>query len=236
MRTRFARTRFALATAGAAALALPLLAAVPAHAAAYPLDTMNDSMLSASQAQSLGVAGNHLAQFLDVSGSKGAPQPIWICDLEGSTEIEVDGSPNLYVKEYSSEKGKVATLAQQELYSYDSEDAARKAMKTLRKVVKKCEGTFKVKHDAGWVSTQKVSHGKGTYSDGDKYIWVKHVTTISEPGTEVDEHEYSVFQQFGNFIQTMEIDVEGVNAPKLTSSQIKSVTKVSHELSEVWGG
>lgn len=221
--------------AGASALALPLLLAAPAHASHYDLDTMAGNMMTASDASTVGVAGNHVSEFMNLSGSKESPIRIWLCDLEGSTEIEVDGPMNYYAMTYVSAKGKVETVAQQELFEYDTEDQARKAMKQIRKSADKCKGTFTVKHDDGWTSTQKVSHGTGETSEGDGFVWIKHTTTIKEEGTGVAEHEYSTFRRVGSFIQTVEVDVEGVNAPGLSSSQIKGINKLTGPLGNVWG-
>jgi hypothetical protein len=220
--------------AGASALALSTLVAVPAHAAEYPVGTMADNMLTAGDAATLGVAGNHVKEFLNLSGSKESPMTIWLCDLEGSTEIEVAGPRDVYAMTYMSSKNKVETLAQQELFAFDTENEARKAMKAIRKSAEKCKGTFTVKHDDGWVSTQKVSHGKGTDGAGHGFIWIKHVTTETDPSTRIAEHEYSTFHRVGNFIQTMEIDVEGINPPDLSKSQIKGVNKLTGSLGDIW--
>ena len=220
---------------GASALALPLLLAAPAQAAHYDLDTMAGNMMTAADASTVGVAGNHVKEFINLSGSKESPMRIWLCDLEGTTEIEVDGPMNVYSMTYVSDKNNVETLAQQELFEYDSEDQARKAMKQIRKLSEKCQGTFVVKHDEGWTSTQKVSHGKGETSDGDGFVWIKHTNTVKEQGTGVAEHEYSTFRRVGTFIQTVEIDVEGVDAPGLTSSQIKGINKLTGPLGNAWG-
>ena len=220
--------------AGASALALTTLAALPANAAEYPIGTMADNMLTASDAATLGVAGNHVKEFLNLSGSKESPMTIWLCDLKGSTEIEVAGPRDIYAMTYMSAKDKVETLAQQELFAFDTEADARKAMKAIRKGAEKCQGTFVVKHDAGWTSTQKVSHGKGTDGAGQGFIWIKHVTTETDPTTRIAEHEYSTFRRVGNFIQTVEIDVEGINPPHLTQSQISGVNKLTGSLGDAW--
>lgn len=221
--------------AGASVLALPLLLAAPAQASHYDLDTMADNMMTAADASTVGVAGNHVKEFINLSGSKESPLRIWLCDLEGTTEIEVDGPMNYYAMTYASDKKNVENLAQQELFEYASEDEARKVMKQINKLSKKCEGTFTVKHDGGWTSTQKVSHGTGKTSDGAAFVWIKHTNTVKEQGTGVAEHEYSTFRQVGPFIQTVEIDVEGVDAPRLNSSQIKGINKLTGPLGNVWG-
>ena len=77
---------------------------------------------------------------------------------------------------YSSEKSKVETDAGQELYSFPSETAARKAMRDIRQGAKKCTGTFTV-NDEGMTTTQKVSNGTGKGADGAGFTWIKHTTT-----------------------------------------------------------
>ena len=220
--------------AGSSLLALPLLLAAPAQASHWDLDAVAANMMSAADAATEGVAGNHTKEFLNLSGSKESPMTIWLCDLEGSTEIEVDGPMNVYVMTYVSEKGKVETLAQQELFEFDSEDQARKAMRQIRASAEKCKGTFDVKHDSGWTSRQRVSHGQGEDASGNGFVWIKHITTVAESGSKISEHEYSTFRRVGTFIQTVEVDVEGVNAPVLTSSQIKAVNALTGSLGDVW--
>jgi len=219
---------------GSAVLAASTFAALPAQASHYPLDTVSAQMMTAHQAASLGVAGNHTRAFGDLSGSKESPDAIWLCDLAGTTEVSVAGSLEVYAVMYASIKAKVETSATQELDDFGNEDDARTAMRAIRKAIKKCSGTFKVKDDQGWTVTQKVTNGTGTTADGKGFVWVKTTTTQADASTSVSEHEYNTFSRTGPFIQTVEVQELGVNAPKITGAQVKTINKLTGYLGEYW--
>ncbi len=228
------KTPIAIATA-CAALGLSALAAAPAQASHYPLDTMSASMMTAAQARTLGVAGEHIRTFEYLKGTKKSPDDIWLCDLAGDKEIEVetDGSPELYEVEYASQKSGVETDAGQDLYTFSSEAEARKAMKSIRKAAKKCVGTFTAE-DEGVVFRQNVSHGTGTSADGAGFTWIKHKVTGRAASASLGDNEYNTFRRIGQFVQVISIEVAGINAPKLTSSHIKTADRLTGTLGDYW--
>ena len=218
---------------GCAALGLSVLAATPAQASHYSLDTMSANMMSATQARTLGVAGKHLRLFSHLTGAKQGADSIWLCDLQGDKEVKVAAPVGNYEVDYVSSKSRVETTAGQELYEFASESDAREAMKSLRKAAQKCAGTFSTK-DEGWTVTQKVSHGQDKTPDGDGFVWVKHVTTATDASSGIGEYEYDTFRRVGVFIQAVEVDVAGVNARPLTSSQIKATDQLTGTLGSYW--
>jgi hypothetical protein len=215
-------------------LTLAALTAAPATAAEYSLDTVSARMMSTSQAASLGVAGNHIREFVDVSGTKDNPDDFWLCELAAGKQVEVDGSPTVYEVAYISAKSRIETVAEQELYSFASESDARKAMKSIRKAATKCSGTFTVE-DGGVTFRQKLSNGRGTAPDGAGFTWIKSGATASGSAGALAEHEYNTFRRVGTFVQVVELEVAGSNAPKLTSSQIKGVDGLTGTLGSNWG-
>lgn len=219
---------------GSAVLAASTFAALPAQASHYPLDTVSAQMMTAHQAASLGVAGNHTRAFGDLSGSKESPDVIWLCDLAGTTEVSVAGSREVYAVMYASSKSKVETSATHELDDFGNEDDARTAMRAIRKAAAKCSGTFKVNDDQGWSLTQKVTNGTGTTADGQGFVWIKTTTTQAEASTSIEEHEYNTFMRVGSFIQTVEVQELGVKAPKITSAQVKQVNVLTGTLAANW--
>ncbi len=227
------KTSLALGLTGSV-LALAAVGASPAQASPYSLDTMSDNMMSASQAASLGVAGDHIRDFHELSGTKSNPDDFWLCDLAGGKQVEVDGSSQMYGVNYTSEKSRVETTAGQELYAFASEGEARKAMKAIRKSAKKCTGTFSVKEEGGTL-TQKLSNGTGKTAAGDGYTWIKQVATVSDAGSSYAEHEYNTFRRVGTFVQVVSLENGGPNAPKLTSSQITGVDGLTGTLGANWG-
>ena len=219
---------------GCSALALSAVAAPPAMASHYPLDTVLSEMMSADQAASLGVASNHTRDFDWLSGSKESPDAIWLCDLAGTTELSVAGSLEVYSLRYASRKAKVQTSAAQELDDFGNEDDARTAMRAIRKAAAKCSGTFKVNDDQGWSLTQKVTNGTGTTADGQGFVWIKTTTTQADASTSIEEHEYNTYMRVGPFIQTVEVQELGVKAPKITSAQVKQVNVLTGTLAANW--
>ena len=63
---------------GSAALALSTFAAAPAQASPYSLDTMSSNMMTASDASTLGVAGNHIRDFRYLEGTQESPDDFWL--------------------------------------------------------------------------------------------------------------------------------------------------------------
>jgi len=226
------KTSLALGLTGSV-LALSAVGAAPAQASPYSLDTMSSNMMSTSQAASLGVAGDHIRVFSDLSGTKSNPDDVWLCDVAGGKEVQVDGSSQIYNVTYASEKSRVETAAGQELFSFASEADARAVMKAIRKSAKKCIGTLTIK-DEGLTLTQKLSHGTGATAAGDGYTWIKHVATASGAGSSYAEHEYNTFRRVGTFVQMLAIETGGANAPKLTSSQVNRLDRLTGTLGDYW--
>ncbi len=218
---------------GIAVLAVSALAATPAQASPYSLDTMSSRMMTTAQASSLGVAANHVRNFQYLEGTKQSPDDFWLCDLAGEEQVEVDGPPEVYVVAYASVKSRVETVAGQELYAFDSETDARKAMKAIRKAATKCAGTYTVE-DEGFTLTQKLSNGTRKTAAGKNFTWIKHVATASDATSGLAEHEYNTFRRVGQFIQVISIEAVGLNPPKLTSSQIKTADRLTGTLGDYW--
>jgi hypothetical protein len=216
------------------ALALTALSAAPASASEYSLDTVSARMMSTSQASSLGVAGNHVRDFQVLTGTKESPDDFWLCDLAGGKQVEVEGSSTVYVVAYASAKGRIETVADQELYSFATESDARKAMKSIRKAATRCSGTFTI-DDEGLTFRQKLSNGRGTAPDGAGFTWIKSSATASGSAGALAEHEYNTFRRVGSFVQVVSLENAGPNAPKLTSSQIKGVDGLTGTLGANWG-
>lgn len=220
---------------GVAVLAASTLAAAPAQASPYSLDTMSSQMMTAAQASSLGVAGNHIRDFQHLEGTKQSPDDFWLCDVAGKKQVEVDGPPEVYVVAYVSEKSRVETVAGQELYTFDSEADARKAMKSIRKAATKCSGTYTVE-DEGFTLTQKLTNGTGKTAAGKNFTWIKQVATASDATSGLAENEYNTFRRVGRFVQVISIEVAGPNAPKLTSSQMRTADRLTGTLGDYWAG
>lgn len=218
---------------GSAALALLAFAAAPAQASPYSLDTMSSNMMSAAQASSLGVAGNHIRDFRYLEGTQESPDDFWLCDLADDKEVEVDGPPEVYLMTYASEKSRVERVAEQELYAFVSEADARKAMKAIRKAAKQCAGTFTVQEE-GVTSSQKVSNGTGKASNGSGFTWITHEATASAANANLSDNDYNTFRRVGQFIQVLSIETAGSKAPPISSTQVKSLNNLTGTLGAAW--
>ena len=218
---------------GSAALALSAFAAAPAQASPYSLNTMSSNMMSAAQALSLGVAGNHIRDFRYLEGTQESPDDFWLCDLAGQKEVEVDGSSEVYVVTYASEKSRVERVAEQELYAFVSEAHSRKAMKAIRKAAKQCAGTFTVQEE-GVTFSQKVSNGTGKASDGSGFTWITHEATASAANANLSDNDYNTFRRVGQFVQVLSIETAGSKAPPISSTQVKSLNNLTGTLGAAW--
>lgn len=218
---------------GSAALALLAFAAAPAQASPYSLDTMSSNMMSAAQASSLGVAGNHIRDFRYLEGTQESPDDFWLCDLADDKEVEVDGPPEVYLMTYASEKSRVERVAEQELYAFVSEADARKAMKAIRKAAKQCAGTFTVQEE-GVTFSQKVSNGTGKASNGSGFTWITHEATASAANANLSDNDYNTFRRVGQFIQVLSIETAGSKAPPISSTQVKSLNNLTGTLGAAW--
>ena len=215
--------------ATASILSLSLLTAGSAQASPYSLDTMSSNMMTASDASTLGVAGNHIRDFRYLEGTQESPDDFWLCDLDGEKEVEVDGSSEIYVVTYASEKSGVERVAEQELYAFVSEAGARKAMKAIRKAAKRCAGTFTVQEE-GVTFSQKVSNGTGEASDGSGFTWIKHEATASAANANLTDNDYNTFRRVGQFVQVLSIETAGSKAPPISSTQVKSLNNLTGTL------
>ena len=214
-------------------LALSVFVATSVQASPYSLDTMSTNMMSASDASSLGVGAHHIREFQYLEGTQESPDDFWLCDLAGEKQVEVDGSPEVYVVAYAAEKSRVETVAGQELYAFASEADARKAMKSIRKEAKKCAGTFAVEEE-GVTFSQKVSNGTGTSADGAGFTWIKHVATATAASANLADNEYNTFRRVGQFVQVLSIEVAGAQAPTISSAQVKSINNLTGTLGAYW--
>lgn len=219
--------------ATASILSLSLLTAGSAQASPYSLDTMSSNMMTASDASTLGVAGNHIRDFRYLEGTKESPDDFWLCDLAGGKEVEVDGSSEAYVVTYASEKSGVERVAEQELYAFASAADARKAMKAIRRAAKQCAGTFRVQEE-GVTFSQKVSNGTGKASDGSGFTWIKHEATASAANANLTDNDYNTFRRVGQFVQVLSIETAGSKAPPISSTQVKSLNNLTGTLGSAW--
>jgi hypothetical protein len=70
--------------------------------------------------------------------------------------------------------------------------------------------------------------------DGNPIVWAKSETKLGSPTTNSADHDYVTMRLFANFIQIIELDSEGNNAPALTKKQIKAADRLTDSLGDAW--
>jgi hypothetical protein len=227
-------------TAATAAAALTL-SAVPAQAASLSPTTVADAysvMLTPTQAKLVGIGKQRVSNFGVANSSKGAPDAPWLCDLTGSAEIEGKGSQDLLSSQVFSLSGENVTTIVQEIHWFANEKQAKRAYDGLVSKIKGCEGEHTPAPDStdrtSFTITTKLTNGEKKAKDGDAFLWVSSETIMGDPTTNFADHDYTTVRLFGNFIQFIELEAEGNNAPALTKKQIAATDRLTDSLGDAW--
>jgi hypothetical protein len=228
-------------TAATAATALTL-SAVPAQAASLSPAIVADAysvMLTPAQAKLVGIGKQRVSNFGVANSTKGSPDAPRLCDLSGDVEVTGKGAEVLFQSEVLSLGGgdTVLTIAQ-ETHWYPNQKRAKQAYNDLVQKMKKCEGrTTPVADDSegGSVTlTTTLTNGEKKAPDGDSFLWVNSATVLGSPTTNFADHDYVTMRLFANFIQIIELDSEGNNAPALTKKQIAAADRLTDSLGDAW--
>lgn len=237
----YVRSSRILSTTVVASAAALLLSSVPVQAAPLSSGTVGDAyavMLSAKDARTVGIKKAHISDFGVANSTKGTPDAPWLCDLSGAQEVEGKGATHLLSSEFMNLAGKDITSLGQEIHWYGSEKQAKKAYDGIVKLIKKCEGEQKPAADdtdsAPFAITTTLTNGTGKAKDGDTYLWVKSETIMTDPTTNFADHDYVTIRHFGSFIQIIELESEGTNAPALTAKQRAAADQLTDSLGDSW--
>ncbi|HAN71196.1 MAG TPA: hypothetical protein DCQ36_06350 [Actinobacteria bacterium] len=225
----------ALTTAAMVVLAGPALAApAPSDAevgAAY------GAMLSKKDAAALGVRGDSMRTFAVSTSDRGTPDAPWLCDLTGIAEVEGKGAPTLFASEVLSLKKGAVSDVSQEIHSYSGAPAAASAYKGILKRITECTGqqqpAAETEGDGQEGMTTQLTHGIRRVQGGSSFAWVRSETTI--PGVEgFVSHQYLTVRLVGPYVQIIEVDSEGQNAPNLTAKNIAAADRLTISLGDRW--
>lgn len=224
--------------AGTAAL---ILSSVPAQAATLSSNTVADAysvMLTAKDARTVGIKKSHISSFGLTNSTKGTPDAPWLCDLTGAQEVQGKGASNLLSSEFMNLAGKDITSLTQEIHWYNSAKEAKSAYEGIAKLIKECEGQQKPATDdtdsQPFSITTSLTNGTGKSKDGDSYLWVKSETVMADPTSSFADHDYVTVRHFGSFIQIVELESEGTNAPTFTAKQIATTNRLTDSLGDSW--
>jgi hypothetical protein len=217
------------------------MSAVPAQAASLSPTTVADAysvMLTPTQAKLVGIGKQRVSNFGVANSTKGAPDAPWLCELSGDTAIEGKGAQDLISSQVLSLSGENVTAVEQEIHWYANEKQAKKAYDGLVSKIKSCDGQHTPvdaeQEEEGAVITTKLTNGEKKAKDGDAFLWVNSETTMGDPTTNFAEHEYTTVRLFGNYIQIMDLESEGNNAPALTKKQIAATDRLTDSLGDAW--
>lgn len=193
--------------------------------------------MSKAEARQLGVTGKVLSTFGVTQAESGTPDAPWLCDLSNSDEVEGKGAANIMASGYISLGGQLVTDAEQEVHVYANAKQAEAAYKGIVQKIKQCEGQQTPAADqdteepAGM--TTQLTNGTKKASDGDAFLWVRSQTVINGDGG-FASNEYSTVRRIGRYLQILQVDSQGSNAPDLTAKQIQTADKLTDSLGDRW--
>ena len=225
----------------AATIALTM-SSLPAQAATLSPPVVADAysvMLTASQAQALGVKKHYLAEFSIASATKGTPDGLWLCELTGGTGIEGQGAGRLLTSAFADLSLYLQFEVDQKIHWYANEQSAKKAYNAIVKQLKMCVG--QQMGDATEVSGATtvgvpalLTNGTKKAKDGDEFLWISSKTIGADATSSLSDYDYTTVRTFGNFIQVMDIQAEGLDAKPFTKKQIATLDKMTDSLGDAW--
>ena len=220
--------------------ALVVAAVAPASAAGLsPQDVARgyEVTMTKAEARQLGVTGKVLSTFGVTTSDVGTPDAPWLCDLSNSDEIEGKGAATIVASGYLALGGQQVSDAQQEVHVYASAKQAKAAYDGIVKKIKQCEGQQTpaadpdVEEPAGM--TTQLTNGTKKAADGDSFLWVRSETLVTGEGG-FASHEYSTVRHIGRYLQIIEVESQGTNAPNLTAKQIRTTDNLTDSLGDRW--
>jgi len=228
-------------TVGAASIAALTLISAPVQAVTVSPAAIANAysvMLTPTQARLVGINKASLSDFGVEQSTKGTPNAPWLCDLDGTVEVEGIGAKTLLSSEVFAHKNQSVSSLFQEIHWYRSKEQATKAYNDLVKKMKRCEGNHSPTNDPDADETYSIytnlTNGTKRAMDGDPFLWVRSETTLSDPATNYAGHEYTTVRQIGNCIQLVDLKSEGVYAKPLTQKQIAAADRLTDSLGDAW--
>jgi len=197
-------------------------------------------MLTTSQAQELGVGKHSVVGFSMQSATKGSPDDPYFCELTGGIRIEGQGAGSILESEFESLGGEALSEVRQEIHWYANEKSAKKAYNDIVKKVKTCVG--EQLGDASDVSGETTNPAPTMLTNGTKksakldhsFLWINSETIDSDAKVTFSDYDYTTVRTFGNFIQIIEIQSEGLDATPFTKKQIATLDEMTGSLGNAW--
>lgn len=218
------------------------VSSLPAQAATLSPPVVADAysvMLTASQAQALGVKKPYSAEFSVAYATKGTPHAPWLCELTGGTGIEGQGAGRLLTSAFADLSLDRIIGVDQTIHWYANEQSAKKAYNAIVKQVKRCVGqqmgeADEVNGETAYSVPTLLTNGTKKSKDGDEFLWINSKTIDPVAMSSLSEYEYETVRTFGNFIQFLDIESEGADATPFTKKQIATFDKMTDSLGDAW--
>lgn len=221
--------------------ALTITALVPASAEPLASQEVADAystMMTDSEGKAVIGGKNIVRQFTVVSAESGAADDLWLCDLTGSDEVEGKGGEAYFDMKFLTEKGQAEIGTRQEIHVYSNEIQAKRAYDDIVKKIKRCVGNHQPADNEGGGfdptgGTTTLTQGTKKAPDGDPFLWMRSTTTVPGSGGLV-EHDYKTVRHFGSYLQIVQVDSEGVSAPKIPAKHIRMINLLTDSLGDRW--
>lgn len=226
----------AATVAASTAIAITGMAPVLAAPSDAEVGAAYGVMLTKQEAVALGLRGDAVRFFGVTTADKGTPDAPWLCDLTGPAEVEGKGARTLFSSEVLSLKKGAVSEASQEIHSYASAGIAKRAYDDIAVKVKQCTGQHTPakddEADGADGMTTTLTNGVRS-SDRGSFIWVRSQTTMAGTGGFVS-HQYLTVRLIGPYLQVLEVESEGTNAPDLAPKAIKAADALTITLGDLW--
>jgi hypothetical protein len=219
---------------------LSIAGIAPASASGFSSDQVASaftSMMSQTEALQLSANSRMQSSFSVERVDKGTPDAPCLCTITGGVTINGDGAKRLASMAYTSLDGAAVDGVSQEVHIFASAAQARRAYAGILEQAKKCDGEqaeATVSRDASAKEmTVQLTHGTKSLGNRGGFLWTRTVTTNPGEGG-FASYEYLTVQQFGRFIQIVELENEGVGARAITPKEIARADQLTNLLSNRW--
>ncbi len=178
---------------------------------------------------------------------------IWLCDAKGTSEVMAGASPVTYVANTAQFARGVVTELGQDVSVFATPAAAQAVFQQVISRARSCKGTVVATEGDEWGHARggasadhagsgappatRITRSNGTASftsDGKAAVWTAQVTPGPTGLATLNEAQYNVFQLNGNVIQSVELDLLGRSATRVTSAQRNKVNALAQTLAARW--
>jgi hypothetical protein len=162
---------------------------------------------------------------------------IWLCDAKGTSEVKAGASPVTYVASTEQLTRGVVTELIQDISVFATPEEAQAVFQQVVSKAKSCKGTVVATEGGAKAPATRITRSNGTASftsGGQAAVWTAQVTPGPEGRAALNEAQYNVFQLNGNVIQSVELDLLGRSATKVTSAQRNKVNALAQTLAARW--